>query len=221
MNENKQLILKVLVGSQAYGIANENSDYDYKSVYVLPASKILSLDYKYKGSSWIEGENEDNTSYEIGYFLSLATKCNPSILEVFKAPPTLAVEDGIKLKELFPYVWYSQGVFDSFVGYSLSQRKKMLEKKDDRPSKYAMACIRVLYNLIELLTSQSFSLEIKLSKVKEALINIKNGNVTYGEVVDASEKLIGLAKMALERCKHEQNLEKVNEFLIDLRKRYW
>jgi len=50
MDKDKKIILKVLVGSRAHGLANKDSDYDYRAVYVLPTSKILSLGYKYKGN---------------------------------------------------------------------------------------------------------------------------------------------------------------------------
>ena len=128
MKEDKKVILKVLVGSQAHGLADKNSDYDYRAVYVLPTSKILSLNYKFKGNDWIEGK-EDNTAYEIGHFLKLATKCNPTILEVFKAPVMKSNEDGDKLKKLFPYVWNPQDTYNAFMGYGFNQRKKFLDKK--------------------------------------------------------------------------------------------
>ena len=124
MNPDKTIILKVLVGSRAHGLEDENSDYDYRAVYVLPTSKILSLGYKYKGNDWIEGK-EDNTAYEIGQFLHLATQCNPSILEVFKDPIMYSSLDGTKLRDIFPYVWNPKGAFDAFVGYGLYQRKSM------------------------------------------------------------------------------------------------
>ena len=79
------VILKVLVGSRAHKLDDKDSDYDYRSVYVTPTSNILSLNAKYSKTNWIEG-NIDNTSYEIGHFLHLATKCNPTIMEVFKTP---------------------------------------------------------------------------------------------------------------------------------------
>lgn len=220
MKHNKTVILKALVGSQAHGLADKDSDYDYRAVYVLPTSKILSLGFKYKGNDWVEGK-EDNTAYEIGHFLKLAVICNPSILEVFKARPVYANEDGTKLRELFPYVWNPKGVFDAFVGYGLAQRKKMLNKKDSRPTKYAIAYLRTLYNLITLLTTKTFSLEIDSFKIKEALQAIKNGTVSCGLVIDSAEQLIGLAKIVLLRCNQEPNLEKVNEYLIDIRRRYW
>ena len=220
MNSDKNIILKVLIGSRAHGIADITSDYDYRAVYVLPTSKILSLGYKYKGNDWVEGK-EDNTAYEIGHFLQLAIHCNPSLLEVFKGPVEYANEDGIKLRKLFPYVWNPKRAFDAFVGYGLNQRKKMLDKKDKRPVKYAVAYLRTLYNLIDLLMRKTFSLEINNPKVKEALMAIRKGTSTYGMVVDAAEQLTSLARICLAKCKHEPNIEKVNEFLIDVRKRYW
>jgi len=97
----------------------------------------------------------------------------------------------------------------------------MLDKKDNRPAKYAMAYLRTLYNLIGLLNKKTFSLEIENQKIKDALINIKQGTCSYGQVIDAAEQLIALAKVCLIRCKQEPNIEKVNEFLIDIRRRYW
>lgn len=123
MNQDKKIILKVIVGSRAHKLADKNSDYDYRAVYVLPTSEILRLDYHYKGTDWIEGK-EDNTAYEIGHFLKLATKSNPSILEMFKFPIVESNEDGNKLRELFPYVWNSKNALDSYMGYGLNQKKK-------------------------------------------------------------------------------------------------
>jgi len=215
--------LKVLVGSHAHGLADETSDKDYRAVYVLPTSKILSLNYKYKGNDWVEGD-EDNTAYEIGHFLHLAVKCNPSILEVFKAPiveplNTDELTDGILLRQLFPFVWNPNDAFNAFTGYGFNQRKKMLDDKDRRPHKFAVAYIRTLINLIDLLEHEDFSLEVDF--MKEDLLRIKRGMYRKGEVIDITERLAIMAKDRLEKCKHEPNIEKVNKFLVDIRKRYW
>ena len=226
MKQDKKIILKVLVGSRAHGLADKNSDYDYRAVYILPTSKILSLGYKYKGNDWIEGKN-DNTSYEIGHFLSLAIKCNPSVLEVFKAPIVYDDAykknggDGIKLRNLFPYVWNPKDAFNAFIGYGLNQRKKFLDKRDNRQNKYAIAYIRTLYNLIELLKKKDFDLTISNKRLKKLLYKWKRGNYTIGEVIDLAESYLLIAKTRLEYCKHKSNLDKVNKFLIDIRRKYW
>lgn len=224
MNSNKKIILKVLVGSRAHGLAEKNSDYDYRAVYVTPTSHILALGHSYKASSFVEGD-QDNTSYEIGHFLKLATHCNPSILEVFKAPIINATKDGIALRKLFPYIWTPKRAFDAFVGYGLNQRKKMFNPPEckggrERRNKYAVAYIRVLCQLIDLLKKKDFDVEV--SFLKEEMQNFKHTkNLNLGKVINTTETLVRMAKDRLEECKHEPDLNKVNEFLIDIRKRYW
>lgn len=221
MNKEKKVILKVLIGSRAHGLANKDSDYDYRAVYVLPTSDILSIGYKYKGNSWFEGDNHDNTAYEIGHFLKLATQCNPTILEVFKAPIIEANEDGIALQKLFSCIWSPKQSFDAFVGYGNNQRKKFLDKKDHRQNKFAIAYVRTLWNLIELLETGDFSVEVKEKEIKRILMDYKNGMYKTGEVIDTSEALIKEAKRLLANCKQESDLEKVNRFLVDIRRRHW
>ncbi len=219
MNEDKITILKTLVGSQAHGLADEFSDKDYRGVYVLPTSKLLSLNYKYEKNSFIEG-HVDNTSYEIGHFLQLAMKCNPTILEVFKAPMVKHNEDGYKLRMLFDNIWNPELVLASFVGYGLNQRKKFLDKKDNRQNKYACAYLRTLIACEELLTTEDFNVEIP-SKYLKMLKRYKAGNYQMGEIIDKAEELTAMCIEAYHFCKHKSNVEKVNSFLLEIRKKYW
>jgi len=224
------LILKCLVGSRAHGLHNEDSDYDFRGVYVTPTEKVLSLNYNYKGSHWFEGK-EDQTTYEIQHFLELALKCNPTILEVFKAPvvecnPSWRIDMtfGYAMRELFPYVWNPNDAFNAFVGYGLNQRRKMLDKKDARPKKYAIAYLRTLWNLIDLLETGTFSLEINNQNFKSELLWIKNcpeGQFNIGQIINRAEDLTDTAKIALAKCERKAQPEKVNEFLLEVRRRYW
>ncbi len=221
MKQEKKVILKVLVGSRAHGLADKDSDYDYRSVYVLPTSDILSLGYRYKGNDWTEGDKHDNVSYEIGHFLQLATKCNPTILEVFRAPIVEATEEGRKLRELFPYIWSPKQAFDAFVGYGLNQRKKFLDKKDNRQNKYAIAYIRTLFNLIQLLETRTFNVKIEQEDLKYRLLKYKKGLYSPGEIINQAEKMTDFARISLEECKQKPDLEKVKQFLLDIRKESW
>lgn len=242
MNKDKIQILKVLVGSQAHNLADENSDFDYRGVYVNGTTDILSIGHKYKGNHWVEGESEDQASYEIGHFLKLAIKCNPTILEVFKAPIIESIPSskeeyfngfelssfswGEELQALFPYIWTPKQTFAAFVGYSSNQRKKMLDKKDDRGPKFACAYLRTLYHLNELLSTGDFSIKIPEGGFKDKLREIRKGNYTPGDLIDHAEDLIADAKIFLEKyelglLKQEQDLDKVHEFLMKIRKQYW
>lgn len=217
--KDKIQILKVLVGSHAHGLADKDSDYDYRAVYVLPTSSILSIGFRYKGNDWIEGK-EDNTAYEIGHFLQLATKSNPTILEVFRSPIIEANADGYELVRLFSYVWDPINAFNAFIGYAMNQRKKFMDKKDNRQDKYTVAYIRSLLNLRDLLQTQNFNIKVKESN-KDFFLRYRKGNYTVGEVIDHGEELIDINKELLKECKHKADLDKVNNFLLSIRKKYW
>lgn len=216
-------ILKVIVGSQAHGLANKDSDYDYRGVFVVPTEEFFKIGGKdIQHTSWIEG-NEDDTSWEVGKFLMMATKCNPTVLETFLAPDvTVPIQNahwGMELRKLFPYVWNSTDVKNAFIGYGLNQRKKFFDNKDNRAPKYATAYLRVLYNAWELLSTGTFSVNMKDTPIFESLKAYKSGNYTPGDVID---KCFYWETQVLDAYKKNPNkktdLEPVNEFLVRLRK---
>lgn len=215
-------ILKVIVGSQAHGLATPESDFDYRGVFLEPTTEILKLGGHVTNTKWIEGK-EDNTSWELSHFLHLATKCNPTILEVFLAPTVGPYpSEGEELRSLFKHVWNSKAVRDAFVGYGMNQRKKFLEDKDSRPSKYAAAYARTLFNAWELLTTGRFNVRIADTEVGHVVRAFKNGDYTYGEVIDFCREWERMVDQAYkDNPKKETNLEPINEFLLKIRKKNW
>lgn len=214
-------ILKTLVGSQAHGLANAESDFDYRAVFVVPTSEFLKIGGNYKTTSWIEGK-EDNTSWEIAHFLNMAVHCNPTILEVFLAPEIESNDFGKELRDLFPYVWNSHDVMNAFVGYGLNQRKKFLEDKDNRANKYAVAYLRTLFQASELLRTGTFPIQVADSDVGDQLIRWKAGDFTYGEVIQTCKQWEEIVNLAYQANPHKTtDLKKVNDFLIKVRKFYW
>ena len=184
MNEEtqkKKQLLRVIVGSQAHGLATPESDYDYRGVFILPTVDFFRLGGTMKTTSWIEGKDDD-TSWEIGHFLNMATHCNPTVLETLLAPfaPGKALgeltkaeeqlqDTAIELRSLFPYVWNSLRVKEAFIGYGINQRKKFFENKDKRAPKYAVAYLRVLYQATELLSTGTFSINFEKTPIYETL----------------------------------------------------
>lgn len=225
-------ILKVIVGSQAHGLATPESDFDYRGVFVNPTAEILKLGSTIKQTNWIEGEVDD-TSWELGHFLFLATKCNPTILEVFLAPiaedPNIddsdrfkITKEGKELRDLFPYIWSSKGVYDAFTGYGFNQRKKFLDDKDRKAAKYAAAYLRTLYQAWELLSTGRFTVKIANTPIGETVLRFKNGQYTVGEVMqtctDWQERVSAAYFLNSDK---QTNMEPVNEFLLKVRKEYW
>src|SRR6185295_2047113 len=178
---------------------------------------------------WIEG-NVDETTYEISHFLHLATHCNASILEVFKAP---VVYEGyntslgyyLELRSLFPYVWNPQGVFDAFCGYSKNQETKFLndhkmtDAERSRKPKYACAYLRTLYNLEQLLATGDFTLDVTHNpEFFKRLKSIRSGEFTIGDILNEAQARKKKCLDLLEKCNHKPDLDKVNDFLLKVRK---
>ena len=214
-------ITKVIVGSQAHGLANENSDFDYRGVFVVPTVSILKIGGKISETSWIEGK-EDDTSWEIGKFLMMATKSNPTVLETFLAPEKETSEWSTAIRELFPHVWNSNDVRNAFVGYGHNQRKKFFDNQDKRAPKYACAYLRVLFNAWQLLSTGTFSVSLVGSPVFEMCKRFKANEYEVGEVVQACSEWEGKVMQAYTQNPDKKtNLEPVNELLLKIRRAEW
>lgn len=214
----KTIILKSLVGSRAHGLHTETSDYDYRGVHVIPTKEILSLGFKYSGTSWLEGDI-DETSYEIGHFLQLCTKANPSVLEVLLSEQThIDTRYATDMRCLFSKMYDPKDAFNAFAGYSKNQQKKLLEDHLNRRLKFGVAYVRTAYNLVELFETGTFSLEVKNAETKKILQGIKEGEFTDGEIIDMAETKISLAKIMLPDIENKQDIGAINEFLIEVRK---
>lgn len=218
-------ILRTLVGSRAHNLHTDDSDFDFRGVYVNPTSEILKLGGATQQTNWIEGQTDD-TSFEIQKFLMMAVKSNPSTLEIFMGPDyPVNIQHatwGLKLRELFPHVWNSTDVYNSFKGYGKNQQKKFLEEKDTRPHKYAVAYLRTLYNAVQLLSTGTFSLDTSNTPIYETLKRWKNKEYTVGEVMQTTHEWEQELKDIYESCeKKETNLEPINEFLLEVRKEFW
>lgn len=225
-------ILKVLIGSRAHGLNTPESDYDYRGVFVVPTADLLRLGGSPKQTSWVEGREleetgrkQDDTAWEIAHFLHLATKCNPTILEVFAAPVIEATEEGEELRALFPYIWEPKAVAAAFVGYGLNQRKKMLEDKDARWNKYATAYLRTLIQAERLLAHGVLMIDFTKHEEYQTLMLFRNKMVTPGQVLDKCQeweaKVQHMLKSGTTAQRQQQNLEPINAYLLKLRAKHF
>lgn len=134
-------ILRVIVGSQAYGLNVGTSDRDEKAVCVEDYEAFVSLGRGFEdveirtaeertGDSHAKSElgDLDLTIYSLKKFLQLALGGNPNITELFfiKDPLTRSAL-GDELQGLYPYV-VSKRCAGAYLGYMSKQRNDMLMK---------------------------------------------------------------------------------------------
>ena len=224
-------LLKVLVGSHAHGLARPTSDTDYRGVFVNTTRSLLTLGPKPPQTAWQESDDDD-TAHEVGKFLFLATKCNPTILEVFWSPVVSEHEKyGPLLRNLGQSVWNSRAVRDAFRGYGLNQRKKMLSDREEdipRRDKYACAYVRSLYCGTRLLSDGVLPINVKSTAIEPVLMAWRESRSALGDHPLTPGEVIDTALFWDERLEHayqqnpnrQANLAPVNELLWQIRKEF-
>lgn len=170
---NIKVIHKVVVGSRLHNLCNEQSDFDYRGIHMHSLRDVFNPFMKLKNTSWIEGD-EDNTSFELMDFCKVATKGNPTILEVLYSNNVVETTDlGKEMVANREKFLHSKYIFDAHRGYAHNQYAKMnLFTPDARTPKFAVAYIRSLLQGISLLRTGSFSPQIP-DEWRDYLMNVK------------------------------------------------
>lgn len=227
------IIYNTLIGSRAVGINKEDSDYDYRSIFVEKTSKLLSLDYQKDQTQSIK-DNTDNVSYEIERFLRLAQKANPSILEMLVTDPDKHVIVSTKysdeLRSMFSKLFSPIDALKSFSGYSRQQRAAALRSNatldDIRKKKFLVALLRTTWNLIELLQTGNFTLKVKEQYRLDILKDIRYNDCytfyTIDRVFMIVDELLYRAEFEyLPKAIDYRDDKLVNDFLLRIRKENW
>jgi hypothetical protein len=125
------ILYETISGSRAYGTNTQNSDTDFRGVFILPIENILGFNY----IDQVSDSTNDSVYYELGRFLQLLQSQNPNIIELFNMPPESVLfkhpmfDEILKHRESF----ISKVCKDSFGGYAVAQIKKArgLNKKQN------------------------------------------------------------------------------------------
>lgn len=210
-----KVIHKVLVGSRLHNLYNENSDYDYRGVHMHDMRDVFNPFKKLKNTHWIEGD-VDNTSYELMDFCKVATKGNPSIIEVlFSNKVEETTEIGKEMVDNKRKFLHSTHIFNAFRGYAHNQYKKMnLFVPDERTPKFAVAYIRVLHQGMQLLEHGEYDNQLQ-GDFRNYVYNIKY-NWSNDLIPDLSKKFADLeAQFAVVYSENQNNFEPDYNWISD------
>jgi predicted nucleotidyltransferase len=120
-----RLLYNYIRGSHAYGLNVETSDIDTSGVYICKPNEILGLGFDYKDQ--VSDAKHDNVWFEIGNYLRLLLKSNPTIMESLFIPDKLIIGD---VNPLFKPIlenkneFISKDLFNPLFGYGKSQIQK-------------------------------------------------------------------------------------------------
>lgn len=212
------VIYRCIVGSKAFGLDDENSDTDWRGIYLPPARIHWSL---YGVPEQLENKENEECYWELQKFLILALKANPNILECLYTP--LVEYKNEIAEELLAMLgdFLSKLVYQTYNGYVMSQFKKL--EQDLRATgaikwKHAMHLIRLLLQGIGILREADLTVRVETNR--QTLLSIKRGETDWREV---NELRLNLHKeferaFAETSLPERPNYEKANEFLVKARR---
>lgn len=156
-------VLQAVTGSHAYGLAHANSDTDKMSIFVAPTVEVAGLHWASRHESWSDAgpEGDDNTGHEIGKYLRLVLKSNPTLIELlFMNEYEILDEVGRGLVALRSKVLYTDGIRNAYHGYALAQRNRVKNEYPYHKPKMARHCLRISRQATDLLTTGTFNVKV-------------------------------------------------------------
>ena len=218
-NLYERVIYRCIIGSRAYGLDDEQSDTDYRGIFLPPADLHWSL---YGVPDQIECHETQEHYWEFQRFLVLALKANPNVLECLYSPlvekTTPLADELLQMRSVF----LSKLVYQTYNGYVMSQFKKMqadLRNQGQVKLKHVMHLIRLLISGISVL-KHGF-VPVHVEEHRDQLLAIKRGGLSWAE----TEKWRLSLHKEFDRAHAETSLpdrpdyEKVNTLLVSARKR--
>ncbi len=115
------VVIDTLVGSRAWGVANEGSDEDRRGVFVLPFAWTTGLVDPPHDLVSVDGSQ---TYWEVGKAIRQALRADPNTLEMLFASPEIVDPLGAELVAMRDG-FVSQEIYGSFGRYALSQLDRL------------------------------------------------------------------------------------------------
>jgi predicted nucleotidyltransferase len=213
-----RVIYRCIIGSRAYGLDDDQSDIDYRGIFLPPADLHWSL---YGVPQQLECDETQEAYWELQKFIVLALKANPNVLECLYTPlvekTTPLAEELLAMRETF----LSRLVYQTYNGYVMSQFKKMqadLRNQGQVKWKHVMHLIRLLISGISVL--RDGFVPVRVEEHRQQLLAIKRGELPWQETEKWRLALHVEFDRALAQTKlpERPNYELANSLLIKARR---
>ena len=209
-------ILSVVVGSRAYGLAGPASDHDRRGVYAAPTALFWPLD---KPPTHLDGPLDEQFSWEIERFCTLALQANPTVLEVLWSPIVERItDDGRRLLDV-RRAFLSTRVAETYGNYARDQLKRVEARRQrtgETNHKQAMHMLRLLLAGAHVLRTGDVLVDV--TRHRDRLLAVRAGDEPWTDW--AQTLLADLAAAAAEtRLPPAPDRAMIDELLIGVRRR--
>jgi predicted nucleotidyltransferase len=172
MGDRSNVILNGIVGSTAYRMNTPTSDKDEMGIYVAPLDEVLGLNGPQTVTDSLHKTDPDFTLHEVGKYVSLALKCNPSILELLWLDDYLTLSPtGELLVRSRSHFLNTPSILGAYGQYAKAQADRLIRRQGEgkdgfssdvknRTAKHARHCMRLLHQGTELLATGSMSVRV-------------------------------------------------------------
>ncbi|MCM2393181.1 nucleotidyltransferase domain-containing protein [Streptomyces albipurpureus] len=211
-------VYSCVMGSRAFGLATEDSDTDRRGVFLAPTALYWHFT---KPPTHIEGPADEQFSWELERFCSLALLANPNILECLHSPLVERVDDTGRELLALRGAFLSREVQRTFVRYAQSQQKKLaadIPRHGAPRWKPAMHLVRLLLSCRDLLRTGELVLDV--GDQREWLLSVKRGEVSWREFEREMARVADEADRAATRSPlpAEPDRARVEDFLVRARR---
>ncbi|MET8153110.1 DNA polymerase beta superfamily protein [Actinoplanes sp. NPDC049668] len=181
-------ILAVVVGSRAYGLDGPDSDHDRRGVYAAPTRLFWHLD---KPPTHLDGPADEQFSWELERFCTLALQGNPTVLEVLWSPLIERVTpDGERLLAA-RRAFLSRRVAQTYGSYAQDQLRRVAARRartGETNHKQAMHMIRLLLAGAHVLRTGEVLVDV--SPLRERLLAVRRGDQPWEAVTAWADELL-------------------------------
>lgn len=217
-NLHDRIIYRCIVGSRAYGLDGEGSDFDRRGIYLPDANTHWSL---YGAPEQLENEQTQECYWELQKFITLALKANPNVLECLFTPlvefASPLAEELLSQRDIF----LSKLIYQTYNGYVMSQFRKMQKDIQNYGSirwKHAMHLIRLLISGITAL--QEGHIPVRVADYRDDLLTIRRGEMDWESLEKWRKQLHKEFELAFQSTKlpDHSDYDRANQFLIAARR---
>lgn len=194
------VLLSGIVGSSAYGLAHAGSDVDRLGIFATPTKELLGLHTPpdYHGH---KDDTGDVALHEVGKFVRLALKGNPTIMELLWLPAVFYEQRsglGDELIALRASFLSAKRVRDAYFGYASQQFIRLRNRNGHsfsadtvgRTAKHARHMYRLLHQGYELWSTGNLTIRVEdPTACREFGERIESGEVDLAEAKLASMEM--------------------------------